>query len=239
MGKYPDNNPKSAIGVLKPGFHGIPPVAILEMARGFGGNLMSIPPVALLHLGAGMEDGRRKYGLFNWRGNSVAGSVYLNAALRHVFAFRDGEDFAPDSKVHHLGHALASCAIVLDARATGNLIDDRGPHGSFPMVAGTEKVVAPSVGGFQLLSIAYDAMVALMLAWWDGQEMVRVVGAGTTAHPLGIAMAYGGVILDGLEAGYIKDTRRSAGKFPAVAARMAAELKERAAAEQEKSATAA
>lgn len=108
----PDTNPKSAVGQLKPGFH-------------------AVPPVSLIHLGAAMEDGRRKYSLFNWRANSVAASVYYNAMLRHLFSWWDGENVAADSKVHHLGHVMACCAILLDAEAGNNLVDDRGRPGEF------------------------------------------------------------------------------------------------------------
>jgi hypothetical protein len=95
------------IGLTKPSFH-------------------AIPASALLHLGAAMADGKRKYGLTNWRGNSVAASVYLDAKLRHIFAWWDSrEELAPDSLVHHIGHDMACSAILLDAIATGNLIDDR------------------------------------------------------------------------------------------------------------------
>jgi hypothetical protein len=105
--RYPDNNPKSVIGVQKPGFH-------------------AIPASALLHLGAAMADGKRKYGLTNWRSNSVAASVYFDAKLRHIFAWWDArQELAHDSLVHHLGHDMACSAIILDAIATGNLVDDR------------------------------------------------------------------------------------------------------------------
>lgn len=225
--RYPDNNPKSALGVLKPGFHAIPPVALLSMARGYGGGLHRIPPVALLHLGAGMEDGRRKYGIVNWRGNSVAGSVYLNAALRHIFAFRDGEDYAQDSKVHHLGHTLSCCAIILDAKSSGNLIDDRGAKGTFPDMALTR--MASPAARLRAVTEHLDDMVAFLLAWWDGQDSVVFVPT-QTCHPLGLVMAHGGLILDGLEAYRLMDDRPGEkGHFSAAAARMAAELKERAA----------
>ena len=227
--KYPDNNPKSALGVLKPGFHAIPPVALLAMARGYGGGLHRIPPVALLHLGAAMEDGRRKYGITNWRGNSVAGSVYLNAGLRHGFAFRDGEDYASDSKVHHLGHTLACCAIILDAKSGGNLIDDRGAKGTFPVEAGT--INHPPAERFQSVTEHLDAMVAFLLSWWDGQDQVNYTKDGLQhCHPLGLVMAHGGYILDGLEAHYVRDDRGlKNGRFSVAASRMAAELKARAA----------
>jgi hypothetical protein len=111
-GGYPDNNPKSAVARLKPGIH-------------------AIPFSALLHLGAAMADGKRKYGLANWRGNSVAASVYVDAMFRHIAAWWDAkEEVASDSLAHHLGHVMACCSIILDAQATGNLIDDR------PQVAG-------------------------------------------------------------------------------------------------------
>lgn len=102
----PDNNPKSAFGMAKPG-------------------ISSIPPVALLHCGRGMDDGVVKYGLTNWRENSVSAGIYYNAAFRHLASWWDGEREASDSGVHHLGHVMACCAILLDAEAGGQLIDDR------------------------------------------------------------------------------------------------------------------
>ena len=108
----PDTNPKSVFGMAKPGISGI-------------------PPVALLHCGRGMEDGVNKYGLTNWREHSVSAAVYYNAAFRHLASWWDGEQNASDSGVHHLGHVMACCAILLDAEAGGCLIDDR------PSIPGT------------------------------------------------------------------------------------------------------
>ena len=53
--------------------------------------------------------------------------TYLGAMKRHIDALLDGEDLAPDSGVHHLGHIAASCAIVLDAGKNGTLVDNRPP----------------------------------------------------------------------------------------------------------------
>jgi hypothetical protein len=47
-----------------------------------------------------------------------------------MLAWLDGEDNAEDSGQHHLGHALACIAIILDAEATGNLADDRPTPGA-------------------------------------------------------------------------------------------------------------
>lgn len=75
-----------------------------------------------------MADGARKYGPYNWRGNAVVARIYIDAAMRHLLAWLEGEETAEDSGVHHLGHAMACCAILLDAQETGNLIDDRPGH---------------------------------------------------------------------------------------------------------------
>lgn len=72
-----------------------------------------------------MMDGATKYGAYNWRNKSVSASIYIDAAKRHLDLWFEGQEFASDSKVHHLGHALACCAILLDAQECGRLIDDR------------------------------------------------------------------------------------------------------------------
>ena len=102
----PDNNPKSKYGVLKPPLQLVPPSANILMAMGF-------------------KDGADKYGPYNWRENSVAASIYIGAAKRHIDLWWDGEELAKDSGVHHIGHALACLGIIVDAKEGGNLIDDR------------------------------------------------------------------------------------------------------------------
>lgn len=87
--------------------------------------LSLVPPVAIAHEAAAMTDGANKYGPYNWRTRKVAASIYLDALKRHVDSWFDGEEVAPDSKVHHLGHARACLGIILDAQETGNLVDDR------------------------------------------------------------------------------------------------------------------
>lgn len=84
-----------------------------------------LPAAALMHGAHAMMDGARKYGPYNWRGNAVLARVYIAAAMRHIEYWAAGEECAEDSGVHHLGHAIACCAILLDAQATGNLIDNR------------------------------------------------------------------------------------------------------------------
>ncbi len=106
----PDGNPKTRFGVAKP------PIAL-------------IPGPALIHMADAFRDGAKKYGPANWRNDPVTTSTYVNAALRHILAYYDGETNASDSGVHHLGHAAGCLAILLDAEAQGTLNDDRPTPG--------------------------------------------------------------------------------------------------------------
>lgn len=105
--RLPDSNPKSQYGVKKPPL------------------LSCVPATALLVEGQVMALGAKKYGPFNWRDNSVASEVYIDAALRHIMAWNSGQDNDPESGVSHLGHVRACMGILIDAMETGNLIDNR------------------------------------------------------------------------------------------------------------------
>lgn len=100
------NNPKDRIGQAKV-------------------SITSIPGIALLHEARAMANGKMKYGPFNWREHSVSAMIYIDALLRHVYSWVEREEDAPDSHVHHLGHARACLGILLDAQAHGNMLDDR------------------------------------------------------------------------------------------------------------------
>ena len=107
----PAENPKDCIGDTKPPLHLIPPAAeILE--------------AVVMGLGA------RKYGPFNWRSSSIRATVYIAAARRHLAQWLDRQDDDPESGVSHLAHARACLGILLDALATGHLIDDRPAPGA-------------------------------------------------------------------------------------------------------------
>lgn len=106
------NNPKDRIGQQKV-------------------SITTIPGVALLHEARAMMNGASRYGRFNWREHSVLASIYVDAAFRHLYSWFEGEEEAPDSHVHHLGHARACTGILLDAQSVGNLVDDRPKGGKF------------------------------------------------------------------------------------------------------------
>lgn len=111
--QYPDGNPKTALGLKKP-------------------PMQYVPPVAMFLLGQAFKDGAIKYGPMNWREKGVTASVYYDAMMRHAMSWWDGENVASDSKVHHLAHVMACCAIIIDAELSGTCKDDRPAPGSLP-----------------------------------------------------------------------------------------------------------
>jgi hypothetical protein len=100
------NDPKGAAGALKTPLGLIPPYAMEQ--------------TAWVH-----KLGAEKYGPFNWRKTGVCASTYVNAIMRHLNAWRDGETVDPESGISHLAHVACSCNILLDAGFCGTLQDDR------------------------------------------------------------------------------------------------------------------
>ncbi len=106
-----DSNPKDLIGLTKP-------------------PLRLVPPALMIYVSKVMALGAEKYGPYNWREKKVRHSIYLEAAMRHILAVLDGEDSDPESGLPHEAHAAACMTILLDAMATGNLINDRPTPGA-------------------------------------------------------------------------------------------------------------
>lgn len=79
----------------------------------------------------GLMDGELKYGRSNFRKIGVRASIYYDASRRHLDAWFEGEDTAPDNGIPHLAHALACIAIIVDAEAAGKLNDDRMLEGGY------------------------------------------------------------------------------------------------------------
>lgn len=96
-GSKPTNpqNPKDIIGSDKLPLHLWPTTAT------------ALGSIALL-------EGALKYGRTNWRPIGVKASVYYAALNRHMNAWWEGEDNAPDSQIDHLGHAIACLAILIE-----------------------------------------------------------------------------------------------------------------------------
>jgi hypothetical protein len=100
------NDPKGAAGALKT------PLGL-------------IPPYAMDQTAWAHKLGAEKYGPFNWRDTGVCASTYINAIMRHLNAWRDGENLDPESGISHLAHIACSCNILMDADYCDTLQDDR------------------------------------------------------------------------------------------------------------------
>lgn len=99
--------------------------------------LSVLPPASIIHEAVALEygafhsprtDGTFGYGPYNYRtGTPVEVMTYIDACMRHVLKYVDGEDMDPDTRgrAHHLGMAKASLGILLDAMEHKNTIDNR------------------------------------------------------------------------------------------------------------------
>lgn len=110
-------NPKDLLGIAKP-------------------NINLVPPSSIIYQALAMQHGAitKGYGAFNWRSKKVVASIYIAAALRHIYKFIDGQDTDEESGYPELGHALASLGILVDAIENENLHDDRPEKGPSPKI---------------------------------------------------------------------------------------------------------
>jgi hypothetical protein len=119
-------NPKTLTGQKKlPVLSIVPAASILGEAEAMRYGAFEAPRV----------DGSKGYGPYNWRDQAIEAMTYIDAALRHLMAWVDGEEVAEDSKVHHLKHAKASLGILLDAMELNKWLDNR------PRVKGTAPAI--------------------------------------------------------------------------------------------------
>ena len=104
-------NPKDLVGAKKP-------------------DLSLVPPVSTLYEALALQNGAEKYGPYNWREKKVQARTYVAACMRHLASWLDGEENAEDSGINHLAHAKACLAVLIDAKETGNLLDNRPKAGN-------------------------------------------------------------------------------------------------------------
>ena len=88
-----------------------------------------IPRSGLLAVARVMAKGKIKYGAQNWRsGGGMDWSRLLDAALRHVLAFADGEDYDTGeggSEELHLANAICCLMFLIEYYEKGIGKDDR------------------------------------------------------------------------------------------------------------------
>lgn len=84
-----------------------------------------IPTDALNEMAMAFNFGANKYGDHNYR-KGIKISRLLDAAYRHINAFKEGEDFDNENiNTTHLGHAMASLAMATFMYFNKPELDDR------------------------------------------------------------------------------------------------------------------
>lgn len=73
-----------------------------------------LPPLAIESVGRVLTFGAEKYAKDNWKYVDGAVERYLDASLRHIFAYLRDEQDDPESGEHHLAHAVCCLMFVLD-----------------------------------------------------------------------------------------------------------------------------
>jgi hypothetical protein len=102
------SNPKDAIGSQKLPLHLVSPIVKAYQAIAhFLGNV--------------------KYGSWNFRAGGARASVYYAAANRHLDAWWEGQENDPADGTPHLANALACIGILIEAKHSNGLMDDRPP----------------------------------------------------------------------------------------------------------------
>lgn len=84
-----------------------------------------VPPITMAYLALAHMEGDLKYGRANWREAGIRTMIYLDACLRHLEKYRDGEWEDATTHVPHIANALTCLSIIADAHNSGKLIDDR------------------------------------------------------------------------------------------------------------------
>lgn len=90
-------------------------------------SIWALPIRVLMQCAIGMMAGGYKYGLYNYRDMGVRGSTYLNACMRHMTSWHEGEDYDKDATVpvHNLDAAINCLLVMRDSMMHGNFQDDR------------------------------------------------------------------------------------------------------------------
>ena len=83
-----------------------------------------LPFRAINEIGVVLTYGAEKYDEHNWRSGFHYGRT-VAAALRHLFAWVNGQDFDPESGKLHIAHAACNLLFLLEMILTNTGTDDR------------------------------------------------------------------------------------------------------------------
>lgn len=97
---------------------------------------------ALVQVARVLAFGAAKYDAHNWR-QGIAWQRPLDAAMRHILAFNEGEDNDTETGLSHLAHAMCELMFVLEFQHTHPELDNRFKHPAGSL-AQPEEVVKPA-----------------------------------------------------------------------------------------------
>lgn len=83
-----------------------------------------LDPLWLFGVGRVLTYGAKKYAAWNWK-KGLAITRCIGAALRHIYAFLNGEDLDPETKLPHLHHASCELMFASVLMETHPHLDDR------------------------------------------------------------------------------------------------------------------
>ena len=83
-----------------------------------------LPPLALQEMARVLTHGAKKYDAGNWKHVPDSKRRYFDAAQRHLWAWKEGEQIDPESGKHHLAHALC-CLTFLYEHDIMYSVDDK------------------------------------------------------------------------------------------------------------------
>jgi hypothetical protein len=92
-------------------------------------DLSLVPYSFLMEVAKALMYGEKKYGRYNFEKGFPTHRL-LSAALRHIWAYVNGEDKDPESGLSHLAHAGASLAMLVRCLELGTATDTRSPNRS-------------------------------------------------------------------------------------------------------------
>ncbi len=87
-------------------------------------DLSLIPAIALEAAAKAFQVGEKKYGRYNFYKGHQA-SQLIAAAMRHLIAWMEGEEFDPVDGQPHMGSVIACAAMLLQQQKLGTLKDNR------------------------------------------------------------------------------------------------------------------
>ncbi len=83
-----------------------------------------MPPYALQEFADVLTYGAKKYEPDNWKRVPDAKRRYFDAAMRHMWALKRGEQVDPETGLHHAAHAMCCLAFIIDIELDPRIIED-------------------------------------------------------------------------------------------------------------------